>query len=227
MNQINVLGVELNNFSLKESLMLTDKYMQEGALKTILYIDAKMLMEAGDNEVYKEQLQKCDLTIIDDEGILEALPKVNTVKVEDVKEEKYTRILLKKLVYGRKRIVLLADTGENLSSLEKNLTDYRSDLEIAARISMDEMEDSVEGMVNFINDVVPDVLFSRMEMTRQVAVMEESRSMMNCRLWIGLPERDILMDKKESVFKKLVKSIFRSSFKNQVKKYNIKENKED
>ena len=100
MNEINVLGIDLNNYSLKEALVLTETYLEEGPLKTILYVDANMLMLAGSNDEYKECLKKCDLTIIDDEGILEALPKVNDVKIEDIKEEKYTRILLKKLVYG-------------------------------------------------------------------------------------------------------------------------------
>lgn len=227
MNQINVLGIDLNNFSLKEALVLTETYLQEGPLKTILYVDANMLMLAGSNEEYKECLQKCDLTIIDDEGILEVLPKVNAVKIEDIKEEKYTRILLKKLVYGHKKIALLADTTDNLESLNSNLLNYRNDLEIISRVSMDALENSTESMINVINDVVPDVVISKMEMEKQAALMEEARNMMNCKLWIGLPERPILLRDGESIFKKIWHKISRRTFKQEVNRYNTRESEEN
>lgn len=226
MNQINVLGIDLNNYSLKEALVLTDTYLQDGPLKTILYIDAKMLISAGGNEEYKKYLGQCDLTIIDDEGILEALPKVNDLKIEDIKEEKYTRILLKKLVYGHKRIGLLADTTENLDSLESNLINYRDDLDIVSKVAMDTLENSTESMINVINDVVPDVIISKMEMFKQAALMEEARNMMNCKLWIGLPERPILLKSEESFIKKVWNKLFSKSFKKEVKKYNIRESAE-
>lgn len=226
MNEINVLGIDLNNYSLKEALVLTETYLEEGPLKTILYVDANMLMLAGSNDEYKECLKKCDLTIIDDEGILEALPKVNDVKIEDIKEEKYTRILLKKLVYGHKKIALLADTTENLESLRSNLVNYRSDLEIVSKVAMETLENSTESMINYMNDVVPDVIISRMEMAGQASLMEESRNMLNCRLWIGLPEHPILLRAKESFFKKLWHKISHRSFKKEVNRYNIRENEE-
>ena len=67
MNQINILGIDLNNYSLKEALALTESFLQEGPVKTVLYIDAKMIVTAGENENYRDYLSKCDLTIIDDE----------------------------------------------------------------------------------------------------------------------------------------------------------------
>lgn len=226
MNQINILGIDIDCYSLKEALAQTDTYLQDGPLKTIMYIDATMLMAAGENEEYAEYLKKCDLTIIDDEGILEALPEVHDLKIDDIKEEKYTRILLKKLVYGRKKISLLADTTENLKNLESNLINYRNDLEIVSRVAMDSLEDSTERMINEINDVVPDVIISKMEAFRQIKMMEEARNMMNCKLWVGLPDRPVLLKKKEAILKTFWKKLFRRFFKKEVQKYNTKGSEE-
>lgn len=226
MNQINVLGIDINCYSLKEALVLTETYLQEGPLKTIMYIDAGMLMAAGANEEYAEYLKKCDLTIIDDEGVLEALPEVHDLKIDDIKEEKYTRILLKKLVYGHKKISILADTTENLKNLESNLVNYRNDLEIVSRVAMDDLEDSTERMINEMNDVVPDVIISKMDAFRQVKLMAEAHTMLNCKLWIGLPDRPILLKKDEAVFKRLWKRLFSRFFKKEVQKYNTKESEE-
>lgn len=219
MNQINVLGIDLNNYSLKESLVLTEKYLQEGALNTILYIDAKMLIMAGQDEKYKEYLSKCDMTIINDEGILQALPRINVKKIEDIRESKYTRILLKKLAYGHKRIELLADNAANLQALSDRLFNYRDDLNIVSKISMDALKDSTEEMLNQINDVVPDVIISQMEETRQVVLMEESRSRMNCKLWIGLPQKTIILKEEETVRRKIFNKLFHSFFKKEVRRY--------
>ncbi len=226
MNQINVLGIDLNNYSLKESLVLTEKYLQEGPLRTILYVDAKMLMLAGQDETYKECLSKCDLTIINDEGILQALPKVNDSKIEDIKESKYTRIMLKKLVYGHKRIGLLADNIDNLNTLADNLLNYRDDLNIVSKVSMDTLEDSTERMLNQVNDVIPDVIISQMEPTRQASLMEESRNMMNCKLWIGLPEKMVLLKEKEPLRTKIWSKLFHRFFRKEVRRYETQKKEE-
>ncbi len=219
MNQINVLGIDLNSYSLKELLVLTDKYLEDGPLKTILYIDAKLLMLAGQNEEYKAYLSKCDLPIIADEGILKALPKTNEARVDDIREEKYTKILLKKLIYGNRKIQLLADTKENLDVLAESLTNYRSDLHIVSKISMDTLEGSTERMLNHVNDVVPDVIISKMEPLRQLSLMEDSRRMMNCKLWIGLPENMMILQDKESLFTKVWNKLFHRFFKKEVIRY--------
>ena len=219
MNQINVLGIDLNSYSLKELLVLTDKYLDEGPLKTILYIDAKLLMLAGQNDEFKTYLSKCDLPIIADEGILKALPKTNEARVDDIREEKYTKILIKKLIYGHKKIQLLADNEENLASLEESLTNYRSDLKIVSKISMDSLEYSTERMLNLVNDVVPDVVISKMEPLKQASLMEESRAMMNSRLWIGIPENVVILKENEPFITKVWNKLFHRSFEKEVKRY--------
>lgn len=219
MDKINVLGIDLNNYSLKESLYLTDKYLSEGALQTILYVTAEMLVQAGVNDAYKDNLMGADMTVIGDAGILEALPNINHAKVEDVKEEKYLQALMRRLAYGRKKILLLADTQENLQALKKNLTDFRSDLTICGEASMEAMEDNVERMVNHINDIIPTLIISRMEPVRQSELMAESKMMINARVWIGLPERNVLTGEKRSIWKGLWSKIFHKSFKKKVQKY--------
>lgn len=219
MNQMNVLGIDLNSYSLKELLVLTDEYLEAGPLKTILYIDAKLLMLAGQNEEYKKYLSKCDLPIIADEGILKALPRTNEARVDDIREEKYTKILLKKLIYGNKKIQLLADTKDNLDALAESLTNYRSDLNIVSKIAMDSLENSTERMLNHVNDIVPDVIISKMESLGQLSLMEDSRAMMNCKLWIGLPENMVILQDKESIFAKVWNKLFHRFFRKEVKRY--------
>ena len=50
MQKINILGVELTDYSLKESLLRLDGYVRGGGLNTILYITTPVLIMAGENE---------------------------------------------------------------------------------------------------------------------------------------------------------------------------------
>ena len=57
MQKINILGVELTDYSLKESLLRLDGYVRGGGLNTILYITTPVLIMAGENEEEKKQNQ--------------------------------------------------------------------------------------------------------------------------------------------------------------------------
>lgn len=223
MKSINVLGMDIHCCSIREALGLTDRYLLEGPLNTILYVDAGMLMKAAENEEYTDSIQNCDLMIIDDTGVFGVLPQPLELKEDDIREEKYTRLLLKKLACGHKKIALLADSRENLKELEDNLVSYRNDFSIISKIAMEDMEESPENMINRMNDVVPDVILSRMEGFKQAKLMENSKNMINCRLWVGLPDRTVLQSRGKSLFKTIWNKVFSHSFKKEVQKYNKKE----
>ncbi len=226
MNKVNVLGIDLDSYSTKELLVLTEKYMQQGPLKNILYVDAKLLMLVGQEEIYKEYLETCDLTVIADAGVLQALPKYSESQIEDIEDEKYTKNLLKKLAYGHKKIQLLSDTEENLIQLEETLLGYRNDLEIVSSLSMDALGNSAENMLNHVNDVIPDVLISKMDVLEQMKLMSECKSMMNCKLWIGLPEKMVISADKQSFFAKVWNNMFHRSFQKEVLKYETRKKSE-
>ena len=63
MQKINILGVELTDYSLKESLLRLDGYVRGGGLNTILYITTPVLIMAGENEEEKKEIESMDMTL--------------------------------------------------------------------------------------------------------------------------------------------------------------------
>ena len=72
MQKINILGVELTDRPLKESLALVNSYFRGGMLSTVLYITTPMLMLAGNDEEEKRCIEGMDLTLCGDADILKA-----------------------------------------------------------------------------------------------------------------------------------------------------------
>ena len=53
MQKINILGIGLTDYSLKESLGIVDRYVKYGGLNTILYVTTPMLILAGKEKLHR------------------------------------------------------------------------------------------------------------------------------------------------------------------------------
>lgn len=60
MQKINILGIGLTDYPLKESLALLDGYVRNGSLDTILYVTTPMLIMAGKDEEEKKCIESMD-----------------------------------------------------------------------------------------------------------------------------------------------------------------------
>ena len=72
MKKIHILGVAIRDYTLKESLTLTDEYLKNGAMNTVLFVSAKMLLAAGENPELKEWIESMDMTVCAETDILRA-----------------------------------------------------------------------------------------------------------------------------------------------------------
>ena len=70
--KIQILGMKLDNYSVRESILLAESYLNGTSLNAIEDISMKMLMESENNEVLGQALQELDMTIIGEKEILTA-----------------------------------------------------------------------------------------------------------------------------------------------------------
>ena len=70
MQNLNILGVALTDYSLKESLFMLDGFIKGGGLKTILYLTTPMLIMAGEDAEEKAAIEAMDMTLCGDADIL-------------------------------------------------------------------------------------------------------------------------------------------------------------
>ena len=58
--KIQILGMKLDNYSVRESILLAESYLNGTSLNAIEDISMKMLMESENNEVLGQALQELD-----------------------------------------------------------------------------------------------------------------------------------------------------------------------
>ena len=70
--KIDIAGLQLDNYTVREMLMRVDRRISEKILTTIEEVNMDTLALAESDEEVKQALEACDYSVIADEGILRA-----------------------------------------------------------------------------------------------------------------------------------------------------------
>lgn len=228
MKEIEVLGVRVKECSLRESLKLTDGYLRNGALNTVIYVSSKLLVDAGSNEEQKQRIADADLTIFGDSSVLKNLEDAPAHRIEEIEHDVYLKEFLKKVVRMHRSVMLLSDTVEHMESLKNEILNYQENVPIIAEHVMSEQGEDQEALLNKMNDIAPSVIFSRLDCRIQAKMMQETRKFLNADVWIGLLDSPAGKKGGVSRFHRLTRAFYRWLFLHDLKKEKSKtENKED
>lgn len=225
MKTINVLGITLKNYSLRESLKETDKYLKDGVLNTVLYVSKKQLMRAEGDTQWKAWLEGADLTVCADSDILSMNEPISGNRRKEIEEHEYLYEFLKKIVRSRRKVFLLADTETHMDMLREGLLDKQGALEIAGEAVLKETEEDEGSLINEINDVAPGAVIAQLPFDAFCHFIERNRMLVNADMMLELPEEGITETKSQGVFR-LVRYAYQKSFRHKVKKYNNQEKAE-
>ena len=89
MKKLNVLGISLSDYTLREAMKLTVKYLNSGALNTVFYLSTQILVEALDHEEQREWIEKMDLNIIGEPDILRASNNNTWSRIHEIENNDY------------------------------------------------------------------------------------------------------------------------------------------
>ncbi len=213
MQKINLLGMNLTDYSLRESISITDRFLGSGSLNTILFISAKMLVGAGISEEQKAWIEDADLIIWSDAEIVRRAGIEAKDRINEVKNQEYVKELLKHLERGKKPVYLLAESEEGLEELRMDLLYIRQDLKIAGSGIIALEQEEWENEANRINNLAPAAIISRMEFSRQEKLMVEMRRFLNADVWVALNNQMIFEGQKKLSVKKLLNKWYHHLFR--------------
>lgn len=216
MRELNILGLKLKDYSLKESLRLTEQYLDDGALNTILYISTQNLIQITKDEKLAEQLEALDMTICQEINILEAAGLLNRNRQKEIENNDYLHELLRKLAREKRTVYLLTESMEINYELMAGLLRMQGNLNI---VGMNSLEVSADEIINGINDKAPHVIISLFPCEKQLEFINNNKMMINGNLWIGLISVNVenLTPKKSA---KLFKHYYEKMLKRKINKYN-------
>ena len=73
---IDVAGIELDNYTVRETIMNVEKKMSDSGFHTIEEVNMDMLIQAESDEVIREALASVEHTVIAEREILEAVGEI-------------------------------------------------------------------------------------------------------------------------------------------------------
>ncbi len=214
MKRFSILGISLVDLSAREGLRQAERFLHNGALNTATYITAQTLTSAAGSQELKGLLEDADLTLCVEPDILEAAGIANAGRVREIEERIFLREFLRRLARQKERICILADTRQQAETFADSLLEQQGNLNIAACRGYDEFEQQKERMMNSLNEVAPDVIFSRMTWPLELELMNSGRKFLNAELWMALPEVKIPRRAGHGVFSGIRRKLFWKKVKN-------------
>lgn len=222
MRKINILGIRLKDYTLRESLKKVDEYMKNGALHTIAYISSQMLVTADENAAQKEWIESMDMTICAEVDILYTEEGVSKNRVREIEENAFMTELLRKIAREKRKIYLIAETKEQLVTLQRELLEMQNNLQVVGCAVLSP-EDNVDNFINEVNDLVPNVIFSRISSPRQEQLIYENKKKINAGIWVALLEGNVVHNRRQKARKQLIRYVYKKLFHKKVADYRSRE----
>lgn len=186
MRKMNLLGIELVDYTLKEALKLSGNYLNSGALNTIVYLSTKRLVEIGADPEQKKWLEVMDMTICGDSDILRAAKIENKARIKEVETDQYFKEFIQRYIKNKRKVILISNNIEQLEDLKSLLLFYRHDLNVVGQHILTEDEGEEETLINEINQEAPSVIISRLPHALQESFLYRNKQKINGNVWLGL-----------------------------------------
>lgn len=216
MQKINMLGVALTDYSLKESLNMLENYIKNGKLNTILYVTPPVLILAGQDEEHKKYIEEMDLMLCGDVELLRMAKVDVPSRVHEVENRIFLKEFLRKMVRSSRKIYLLGESEEELKTLRRELEAFQKGLVISGSSVMTEDTDDI---INRINDIAPAAIISRLSHGKQEKCMSQFKPYVNAKVWLGIPKDMMLGTDKEPFRNRIMGKIYKKIFRSRMNRF--------
>ena len=219
MKVIDVLGMHITDYSLKEAVKLALKYTGSGALNTIFYVSSQVLVDAGESPQQREWLESMDLILYGEPTVLDVLGENSRERKREIKEDAFLHEYVKKVARGKQSVYLILDSEEKADALDHYLHELHGNVNVVGKYVWTGGDLAAEDLVNELNDVSPDVIISKLPNVEQQKLICENRRMVNASVWIALLYERVAKKKEVTFGPKLDWMFYKRLFKRKVNKY--------
>ena len=219
--EIDVAGIKLDNYSVRESMMMLEKALSSGMFTVVEEVTMKMLLLAKENKIVKEAIEAVDMAVIADVDILNAINEPSLQRKIETEEKAFFFQLMKRLDRNKKSVFLLGETEEEIMIAEEYIKDEFPHILLIGKRALVNCTGANEGIVNDINMVIPDVIISVLPTPLQEEFLVGHKGMISTNLWYGIGEGKFTKQKHS------LKSILLKWFRSQKLMEYIKKGQDD
>ena len=186
--KIQILGMKLDNYSVRESILLAESYLNGTSLNAIEDISMKMLMESENNEVLGQALQEMDMTIIGEKEILTAAEVETPQRLKETVEHEFFHEFMKRIARNHKIVYILGEKSEQIKALVGFLKEHYPRVTVSGVFALEDCPGDYESIINEVNGEAADVVISVIPSPQQEEFLMNYKSKMSAKVWYGIGE---------------------------------------
>lgn len=184
--KVEILGIQLDNYTVREAIMCVERYLTNGVLNTIETVSLQMLMDSEKNPALREALGSLDLTVIGDREILEAAGIGTMQRIRETEENDFYFEFFKRIERNQKSVFLLGETAEKTGEFQAELEREFPRLIFAGSYAVDQCGGDVDAVINDMNAAMPDVVASALPSPLQEEFLGSHKAKMDAGIWYGV-----------------------------------------
>lgn len=217
--KINILGIQLDNHTVREAIRQVETYLSNDMLNTIEKVSMKMLLAAETDPVVREAISTMDLTVIGEEEIIKAAGEATMQRVQETKANDFGYEFFKRVERNKKSLFLLGETEKKLVQIKEELQKTFPKLVFAGEYALEKCVGDLEAVINDMNVTTPDVILSVLPSPQQEHFLMDHKDKMNANIWYGIGEAGIQKKKHRSIGSIFQSRMHMERLKNSINKY--------
>ena len=183
--KIEVLGVQLDCMTAKETMLSAMQFMENDSVDTIEIMTMDNLMRNQEDEVWRAQTEELKIVLPGEVEILEAADIHDRVKLKETENRVFVKMFMKYLQKNHGRVYLLAETEEELERVEDSVRRYNRGIRIVGHALLSAQSGREETVINDINGTETDCILSVLPSPYQEQFISENKALLNARVWFG------------------------------------------
>ena len=116
-DKIEVLGLEINNFTAKDAMKCVVSYMGTEPVNVIEMVTMNTIAKFQEDDSAKEIFEVFDLALASDKGILQAVGVEDERRLKEADELLFIKMVMRYLHKNAARVFLLADSDADLRKI--------------------------------------------------------------------------------------------------------------
>ena len=207
MQNVTILGLTLQERTLPETMTLTRRFITNGAIDVMAYVDHDVLSKASKDKQVKEFILNATVTLWENVKLLKLVGITGRERLEEVGNRIFLKKLFELIASESGTVIIAAADEKALDQLENEVAAFASDVKIVHKTVMELNSVRIpEDEINSINAYAPLLLIARADYRLQNEWLKLAKSMINVGIWLALPPGMNLATadaKKDYLFKRI------------------------
>lgn len=217
--KIRLLGMEIDNFTLREEIKKSESFYDKQELNIIRTVSMKMLNLAAEDQTVRDGIDQADLVVVSDREILTEAGIYSAQRLRDANEHQFMREFLQERIHCESSFFLVVKNQAELIAFSEFLKIEYENMRIVGNYVLDMCGNEYDMMINEINAAAPDIILSVLDSPQEDAFLMREKAKISARVWYSLGNDLKKTQKKSSFLCWFQKLIHKGRFKNVIHNY--------